>query len=86
MANMTLCSEEKIDLSNPVMRVQPDITETHHPIPHLTVVEQIKKNLSLSATSRLQTKNMVLAMKVNVCSASWAFTIWTRDRIQTTNW
>ena len=47
MANMTLCSEEKIDLSNPVMRVQPDITETHHPIPHLTVVEQIKKNLSL---------------------------------------
>ena len=42
MANMTLCSEEKGDL-NPVMRVQPDITETHHPIPHLTVVEQIEE-------------------------------------------
>ena len=43
MANMTLCSEEYVEVTNPVMRVQPDITETHHPIPHITVIDQIKK-------------------------------------------
>ena len=47
MANMTLCSEEYVEVTNPVMRVQPAITETHHPIPHITVINQIKKNLSL---------------------------------------